>query len=144
MISCLQAIAEWGRTEPPPYVLRLRLLLHEVSHHPLYTTRVQDVALDAGSMSARLAALTGEQRTPRTGASVGSAGSTGVGSLPGSQTAGSLAVSTTGDYVERLGKGVVLGTPRMPASQRIASAVLNSEATGHAVLEPTDEDSAGA
>lgn len=136
----VQAIAEWGRADPPPYVIRLRLLLHEVSHSPQYTTRVQDVALDAGSLSARVAAMAADNSaSPRT---AGIAGTPGSGTARSDRPGGVTTAAAETDYVDKLSKGVVLGTPRMPVSDRIAAAVMkHGKANGEVVrIAESDEE----
>lgn len=97
-----------------------------MSHNPQYTTRVQDVALDAGSLSARLGPLAGGQRsTPRPAAVDGALSSQSVLVTRLGETSGDAL--DVGDYVDRLGHGIILGTPRMPALRRIADAVLASK-----------------
>lgn len=148
-----QAIAEWGRAEPPPYILRLRLLLHEISHTPQYTSKVQDTALDAGSSSARSAAAVAGQPSPSAAAvSPGSrpAGIAGLlqGAAAGVDGGGGSSVhegdAAAKDYVESLGKGVILGTPRMPASIRITAEVLKHGKPNVGATPRTDEQQVAA
>lgn len=92
-----QVLSEWGRYDRAPATQRLQLLLSEVSSTPQYTMRVQELA----GGNAMLA-----------------------GGQPGSSRAAPTAPGSTSGAAALLGKGVPLGTPRMPASDRITSEVL--------------------
>jgi hypothetical protein len=92
-----QVLTEWGRYDRAPATQRLQLLLNEISSTPQYTMRVQQLA-GANNMTA-----TGQPCSNR------------AASNPSTSTSGTAAL---------LGKGVLLGTPRMPASDRITTEVL--------------------
>lgn len=92
-----KVLSEWGRYDRAPATQRLQLLLSEVSSTPQYTMRVQELA----GGNAMLA-----------------------GGQPGSSRAAPTAPGSTSGAAALLGKGVPLGTPRMPASDRITSEVL--------------------
>lgn len=129
-------LADWGRYDSSPATLRLRLLLADLGKLQQFAARLQKTALDA-STSARSGAV--EQ--PAAGAGPGSARM----SAAGGQQPANLAVSLSPDVVAMAGLGIPLGTPRMPASERITAVVLQHGKAMHdaAVDEGSDEQQGG-
>jgi hypothetical protein len=104
----VQVLTEWGRYDRAPATQRLQLLLSEVSATPHFATRVQELANGNTSLACG-------------------------GQLGSGRSATTTVISASGTCAVQ-GKGIPLGTPRMPASDRIATEVLKhtprSEVTG--------------
>jgi hypothetical protein len=101
LIPHQQALAAWGRYDTSMATQRLRLLLADIGKLAAYAPQLQAAALDACNSARSRAAYAG--RHPDI-------------------TSDGLDVSA--DVIAGAGRGVVLGTQRMPASERIAASVL--------------------
>ena len=126
-----QALAQWGRHDTQAAVLRLRLLLSEVSRAcgGQLAQHVQQCALDASTMSAR-GMLQFNDAAGHCAFPAGSRTDEAAGQGPG-QGLGAARPP---------GVGVVLGAPHMPASERITAAVLLH---GRANGDDTNEEQGG-
>lgn len=105
----MQVLAAWGRYDRSAAAVRLRLLLADIGRLQQYTLTLHQTALDACTSA----------HTAATQAPAGSAHGT---SGPG---AGQLVVpDVSAEVIAGAGKGIPLGVPRMPASERLTAVVL--------------------
>lgn len=137
-VSMLQVLAMWGRYDHSAATLRLRLLLADIGKLQQYAVQLHQTALDA-STSAR----NNGPAIPSSSGQVTSA--RGPGSAAGGRFAGpglgQLVVPDVETEVSAMaGKGIPLGTPRMPASERITAVVLQHGRANHDKEEGSDED----
>lgn len=136
----LQALAELGRNDASATTLRLRLLLAELSHNAQWTLRVQDAALDACTLSARAAAAA----APGISSGGAASGGTGAARSADADAVAELAANAAAAAAVA-GLGIPLGTPRMPASDRITAEVLrHGKQLCDAVSEEGVDDDEGA
>lgn len=125
----MQVLAAWGRYDHSTAALRLRLLLADISKLQQYTLTLHQTALDACTSA----------RTAATQAPAGSARGT---SGPG---AGQLVVpDVSAEVIAGAGKGIPLGVPRMPASERLTAVVLQHGKDLNDEGPEQDEEAAGA
>jgi hypothetical protein len=118
-------LAAWGRYDHSAAALRLRLLLADIGKLQQYTLTLHQTALDACTSA----------RTAMTQAPLGSArGNSGPG-------AGQLGVpDVSAEVIAAACKGIPLGVPRMPASDRLTAVVLqHGRDLGDERLEQVEE-----
>jgi len=135
----LQVLADWGRYDSSPATLRLRLLLADLAKLQQYATKLHQTALDASTHSARGGG--GHAAQP------GSARSSAAGGVMRDPTGGRLLTTTASgrsvevgpDVIAMAGKGIPLGTPRMPASERITAVVLQHGKDNHDAEDSSDD-----
>jgi hypothetical protein len=140
----LQVLAAWGRYDCSPATLRLRLLLTDLGKLQQYSVKLHQTALDASLPSARtqhaadLAAAAVAAAGSQSGAGqLGSAWGAvslagGLGAVAPVQQQGGLGLlDVSPELLANAGKGVVLGTPSMPASERLTVAVLEHGKANH-------------
>lgn len=117
-----QVLADWGRYDCSAATLRLRLLLNNIGRLQQHAGKLQQAAA-AASLAPHLACDVN-------GAPLQSAYDTaaaGWGQALSSQTW----LEVAPEVIASAGKGIPLGTPRMPASERITAVVLQHGKNNH-------------
>lgn len=119
----VQVLADWGRYDFSSATLRLRLLLSDIGKLQQYAVRLHQTALDA-STSARNARGPNAPDSPagQPGSSRGAG--PGLEAAAGGQPSGRSTVGVSAAIIASAGMGIPLGTPRMPASERLTAMVL--------------------
>lgn len=137
----LQVLADWGRYDSSPATLRLRLLLADLAKLQQYATKLHQTALDASTHSARsgggLAAQPGSARSSIIGGGLRESAAA-IGGRLLMTTASGRSVEVGPDVFAMAGNGIPLGTPRMPASERITAVVLQHGKDNHDAEEGSE------
>jgi hypothetical protein len=135
----VQVLATWGRYDHSAATLRLRLLLADISKLQQYAVQLHQTALDASTPARNTGPAIASSLGQMTSAS-------GPGSVAGGRVAGPglgqlVVPDVEPEVLAMAGKGIPLGTPRMPASERITAVVLQHGRNNHDEEEGFDEDS---
>jgi hypothetical protein len=122
-------LASWGRYDHSAATLRLRLLLADIGMLQQYAVQLHQTALDASTSARNTGAASMSSSGQITSAH-------GPGNVAGGRVVGPglgqlVVLDVEPEVLAMAGKGIPLGTPRMPASERITAVVLQHGRNNH-------------